>query len=138
MNYNQAGKEVRGRSHTFYQVLIDVRDCPYVRAQTEAVTFLGSQNNGRTLYAVPGLDYVAHEDIMPYTAGDNKKPIRHDLFERFLDYYEGKGNFLNYYYLFYLGNRASNDLSFLFIVSREIKSLEKLLIGFFFTAINIY
>ncbi|RXG72542.1 polymerase delta-interacting protein 2 [Armadillidium vulgare] len=89
LNYNQVGKEVRGRSHTFYQVLIDVRDCPYVRAQTEAVTFLGNQNNGRTLYAVPGLDYVAHEDIMPYTAVD-KKPIRHDLFERFLEYYEGK------------------------------------------------
>ncbi|MCL4134200.1 UNVERIFIED_CONTAM: hypothetical protein GTU68_034321, partial [Idotea baltica] len=91
LNYNQVGKEVRGRSHTFYQVLIDVRDCPFIvsRAQTEAVTFLGNQDNGRTLYAVPGLDYVAHEDIMPYTAVD-KKPIRHDLFEKFLEYAEGK------------------------------------------------
>lgn len=24
------GKEVRGRTHTFYQVLIDQRDCPYI------------------------------------------------------------------------------------------------------------
>lgn len=24
------GKEVRGRTHSFYQVLIDQRDCPYI------------------------------------------------------------------------------------------------------------
>lgn len=24
------GKEVKGRTHTFYQVLIDSRDCPYI------------------------------------------------------------------------------------------------------------
>lgn len=24
------GKEVRGRTHTFYQVLIDQRDCPFI------------------------------------------------------------------------------------------------------------
>ncbi|XP_076062779.1 DNA polymerase delta interacting protein 2 isoform X2 [Oratosquilla oratoria] len=85
LNYNQVGKEVKGRAHTYYQVLIDSRDCPYIRAQTEAVTFLGNQDNGRTLYAVPGLDYVAHEDLMPYSGGD-KRPIRHDLFDKFLTY----------------------------------------------------
>lgn len=30
MNYNQVGKEVKGRAHTYYQVLIDSRDCPYI------------------------------------------------------------------------------------------------------------
>lgn len=30
VNYNQVGKEVKGRSLTFYQVLIDIRDCPHV------------------------------------------------------------------------------------------------------------
>lgn len=37
-------KEVQKRTHTYYQVLIDQRDCPFIRAlQTEAVTFLGNQ-----------------------------------------------------------------------------------------------
>ncbi|KAF5286560.1 hypothetical protein FQA39_LY16243 [Lamprigera yunnana] len=79
------GKEVRGRTHTFYQVLIDQRDCPYIRAQTEAVTFLGNQESSRSLYAIPGLDYVAHEDILPYTSAE-KSPLQHELFDKFLLY----------------------------------------------------
>ncbi|KAK9874140.1 hypothetical protein WA026_002495 [Henosepilachna vigintioctopunctata] len=79
------GKEVRGRTHTFYQVLIDQRDCPYIRAQTEAVTFLGNQESSRSLYAIPGLDYVAHEDIIPYTSAE-KNPLQHELFDKFLEY----------------------------------------------------
>jgi len=65
----QAGREIKGRTHTYYQVLIDARDCPFIthRAQTESVTFLGNQGeNNRNLYAIPGLDYVSHEDILPY------------------------------------------------------------------------
>lgn len=76
-------KEVRGRTHTFYQVLIDQRDCPYIRAQTEAVTFLGNQESSRSLYAIPGLDYVAHEDIIPYASAE-KSPLQHELFDKFL------------------------------------------------------
>lgn len=53
------------------------------RTQTEAVTFLGNQDNSRSLYAIPGLDYVAHEDIMPYVSTD-KQPIQHELFDKFL------------------------------------------------------
>ena len=36
--------EVKGRTHTYYQVLMDGRDTPYITnmAQTEAVAFLGS------------------------------------------------------------------------------------------------
>lgn len=34
---------------------------------SEAVTFLGDQERDRNLYAIPGLDYVAHEDVIPYT-----------------------------------------------------------------------
>lgn len=29
-NSNNVGKEVKGKTHTFYQVLIDSRDCPYI------------------------------------------------------------------------------------------------------------
>jgi len=81
--FNTVGREVKGHTHTYYQVLIDSRDCPYVRTQTEAVTFLGNQENSRSLYAIPGLDYVAHEDILPYTSTE-KQPIHHELFDKFL------------------------------------------------------
>ncbi|KAH7958297.1 hypothetical protein HPB49_000637 [Dermacentor silvarum] len=81
--FNHVGREVKGKTHTYYQVLIDSRDCPYVRTQTEAVTFLGNQDNSRSLYAIPGLDYVAHEDILPYTSTE-KQPLHHELFDKFL------------------------------------------------------
>ncbi|KAI4492045.1 hypothetical protein M0802_010170 [Mischocyttarus mexicanus] len=84
-NFNSVGKEVKGRTHTFYQVLIDQRDCPYIRAQTEAVTFLGNHESSRSLYAIPGLDYVAHEDILPYTTNE-KTALQHELFDKFLTY----------------------------------------------------
>jgi len=84
-------KEIKGRTHTYYQVLIDGRDCPYIthRAQTESVTFLGNHSeNTRNLYAIPGLDYVAHEDILPYSTGETN-PLQHELFDKFLQYTEG-------------------------------------------------
>ena len=28
--FSQVGKEVKGKAHTYYQVLIDARDCPYI------------------------------------------------------------------------------------------------------------
>lgn len=57
----------------------------YQRGSTDAVTFLGNQENARSLYAIPGLDYVAHEDILPYTSVD-RQPIQHELFDKFLMY----------------------------------------------------
>jgi len=80
---SSVGKEVKGRNHMYYQVLIDARDCPHIRAQTEAVTFLGNQDNSRALYAIPGLDYVAHEDVLPYHSPESG-PIQHELFDKFL------------------------------------------------------
>lgn len=79
---SHVGKEVKGRTHTFYQVLIDTRDAPYIRAQTDAVTFLGNQESSRSLYAIPGLDYVAHDDIIPYTSTE-RVPLHHELFDKF-------------------------------------------------------
>uniref|UniRef100_A0A3P9GXJ6 Polymerase delta-interacting protein 2 n=1 Tax=Oryzias latipes TaxID=8090 RepID=A0A3P9GXJ6_ORYLA len=80
-------KEVKGKTHTYYQVLIDTRDCPHIsqRSQTEAVTFLANHDDSRALYAIPGLDYVSHEDILPYYSTE-QIPIQHELFERFLMY----------------------------------------------------
>lgn len=76
------GKEVKGETHSYYQVFVDNRDIPYIRSQPEAVTFLGSDKDN-SLYAVPGLDYSSHEDILPYTTTE-PRPIQHELFERFL------------------------------------------------------
>ena len=83
---------MKGKTHTYYQVLIDARDCPHIsqRSQTEAVTFLANHDDSRALYAIPGLDYVSHEDILPYTSTD-QVPIQHELFERFLLYDQTKG-----------------------------------------------
>uniref|UniRef100_A0A5S6Q3A4 ApaG domain-containing protein n=1 Tax=Trichuris muris TaxID=70415 RepID=A0A5S6Q3A4_TRIMR len=55
----------------------------FKRAQPESVTFLGAQEGSRSLYAIPGLDYVAHEDVLPYHSNE-PVPIIHELFERFL------------------------------------------------------
>lgn len=41
--------------------------------------------------SAPGLDYVSHEDILPYTSTD-QVPIQHELFERFLLYDQTKGS----------------------------------------------
>lgn len=59
------------------------------RAQTEAVTFLGNQEQSRSLYAIPGLDYVSHEDILPYMS-EEKMPLHHELFDKFLTHNEHK------------------------------------------------
>lgn len=62
----------------------------FQRAQTEAVTFLGNQESSRSLYAIPGLDYVAHDDIIPYTSVE-RVPLQHELFDKFLMHNPDKG-----------------------------------------------
>jgi len=73
---------------TYYQVLIDDRDQPFIKHRNlpESVTFLRNgepSEKNRSLYAISGLDYVAHEDIIPYKSKD-KVPIHHELFDKFL------------------------------------------------------
>lgn len=81
---NVNSKEVLKRTHTYYQVLIDQRDCPFIRAQTEAVTFLGNNHeSSRSLYAIPGLDYVSHSDVIPYQTFESTA-LSHELFDKFL------------------------------------------------------
>jgi polymerase delta-interacting protein 2 len=81
---NVNNKEVQKRTQTYYQCLIDSRDIPFIRAQTEAVTFLGNnQENSRSLYAIPGLDYVSHTDVIPYQTFETTA-LSHELFDKFL------------------------------------------------------
>ena len=39
--------------------------------------------------AIPGVDHLAHEDILPYTTSESN-PLQHELFDKFLMYQEGK------------------------------------------------
>ena len=47
------------------------------------MTFLGKD---RVFYTVPGLDYISHNDILPYDTfpPTDKEPIYHSLFTKFL------------------------------------------------------
>lgn len=56
------------------------------------MTFLGNQESSRSLYAIPGLDYVAHDDIIPY-ASVERVPLQHELFDKFLMHNSDKGNY---------------------------------------------
>lgn len=56
---------------TYYQVLID---------QTDSVHFLGQHS---CLHCISGLDYVSHNDILPYMSSSTC-PIHHELFDKFL------------------------------------------------------
>ncbi|XP_019848719.1 PREDICTED: polymerase delta-interacting protein 2-like isoform X1 [Amphimedon queenslandica] len=73
-------KELKPEHQTFYQVLIDQRDISQ-RTSRNAVT-LSSVSNKKKLYCIPGLDYVNHEDILPYTPSPNAL-VQHKLFQTF-------------------------------------------------------
>ena len=60
---------------------------------TESVTFLSNQENTGTLYSIPGLDYVGHEDVLPYQTTE-KQPIHNHLFEKFLQHDSESGLFI--------------------------------------------
>ena len=64
-------------------MLIDERDLPFIanRAHTE-FTYLGDTSENAHL-GIRGMDYVPHDDILPYVSQDNA-PIQHILFERLL------------------------------------------------------
>ncbi|XP_076108756.1 polymerase delta-interacting protein 2-like [Mytilus galloprovincialis] len=74
------------KKEIFYQALIDDRDLEFARKylKEEKVTYLPS-NNTKGLTAIQGLDYVAHDDILPYTGVDNC-PIEHPCLYHFLKY----------------------------------------------------
>ncbi|XP_064391589.1 polymerase delta-interacting protein 2-like isoform X2 [Halichondria panicea] len=74
-------KGLQAQSKPYYQVLIDNKDFPYVRTHPEAITFLASSKD-TSLYSLPGLDYVAHEDILPYTS-TGQDSFSHQLFPQF-------------------------------------------------------
>ncbi|XP_051791128.1 polymerase delta-interacting protein 2-like isoform X2 [Erpetoichthys calabaricus] len=75
-------EEMQNQKLMCYQVLVDSRDCPHIRAHVEAVAFLANDDDSPALYAIPGLDYANHDDILPYSSNDSR-PIHHELFDHF-------------------------------------------------------
>lgn len=73
-----SAKEVRSKKRPYYTVLRDNRDAPYL-ATEEVSVVLGDAALFRGSNSVKGLDYVAHEDIIPYTSTE-RTAIDHELF----------------------------------------------------------
>lgn len=74
---------------TYYQALIDSRDLPFNRDEAFFVTTIKTDpkqvNETMTgIQTVPGIDYVAHEDVLPYSSSE-EVPIQNDLFKIFFD-----------------------------------------------------
>lgn len=70
---------------TYYQVLMDMRDYPCHQSEN-AFTFtsLNVSDSVNLIDYIPGIDYVDHNNILPYKS-DLKSPIQHQLFEHFFD-----------------------------------------------------
>ncbi|ESO91619.1 hypothetical protein LOTGIDRAFT_121872, partial [Lottia gigantea] len=76
--------QVTGKKQTYYEVLMDERDYPYIRIRAESVTFIEQVEYPFKL-CFSGLDYVAHDDIIPYHSKE-KTPIVNQCFNKFLLY----------------------------------------------------
>lgn len=83
LDKNKPLERTKAKKLTYYQVLIDSRDIPYVRSMPESVTFLSGSVSNRSVYSIHGLDYVSQNDVLPYSSIE-KTPIYHDLFDKFL------------------------------------------------------
>ena len=61
-------------------MLIDQRDCSHISDRVHSkITHFGDKSG---LVNLPDMDYVAHEDIIPYVSQDSA-PIQHELFGTF-------------------------------------------------------
>lgn len=82
---NMSAQESKTKTHPYYQVLTDNRDSKYVSGDSDSVTIFHDFGNGkREIATIKGLDYVAHEDILPYTTTETDTPIVNELFDKFL------------------------------------------------------
>ncbi len=76
LDKNKPLERTKAKKLTYYQVLIDSRDIPYVRSMPESVTFLSGSVSNRSVYSIHGLDYVSQNDVLPYSSIE-KTPIYH-------------------------------------------------------------
>ncbi|XP_060583940.1 polymerase delta-interacting protein 2-like isoform X2 [Ruditapes philippinarum] len=91
---DRTGRTIRSKRKTqlYYQVLVDKTDSQFIRAENLSMSFLPLEygnitNNRNTIQAqpnsIPGVDYVSHQDMMPYQVTSDAKPIKHELFDKF-------------------------------------------------------
>ena len=84
---NGSAKKCIPKLETYYQVLVDARDSVQLGCHSsETVTLLlnSRSDNKPLLHSISGIDYVSHEDIIPYTSCE-ETPIQHSLFEKFFE-----------------------------------------------------
>ena len=86
-NGNANFKKCLPKLETYYQVLVDARDSSQLDCHySEAVTMLCSSSSRSDakplLHAIAGIDYVSHEDIIPYTSCEDI-PVHHNFFDKF-------------------------------------------------------
>ena len=70
-------------AETFYQVLVDARDSANNLAICDVPYLKNPGRENFPLDIIPGMDYVSHNDIIPYTSVEST-PVCHDLFDKFL------------------------------------------------------
>ena len=62
-------------------------------SQRDGITFLGQKTDSK-FYTIPGIDYMSHDDVMPYDQSESiRDPIHHNLFTKFLEKKTGLGQF---------------------------------------------
>ncbi|CAL8078710.1 unnamed protein product [Calicophoron daubneyi] len=78
-------KKEDGESINVYQVLTDQRDTDLCNSALKpGITFLPDDKRiFNTIYIVAGMDYVFHDDIIPYSSQD-PAPIRNEYLQEFL------------------------------------------------------
>uniref|UniRef100_A0A915L7N9 ApaG domain-containing protein n=1 Tax=Romanomermis culicivorax TaxID=13658 RepID=A0A915L7N9_ROMCU len=86
-----SGNEIKGVVQPYYQVLIDERDLPHIVSSDELYAYFYETRSinhdvlyvaSRGLVAIPGLECISHEDIIPYISTE-ETPIQHDYIFKF-------------------------------------------------------
>jgi len=75
---DRSSNEINGETElkyepvTYYNALIDLRDRPYIKVQNDVVCPASAfRVRGRDVnYHLPGLDYVSHQEIIPFASSD--------------------------------------------------------------------
>uniref|UniRef100_A0A914UY33 ApaG domain-containing protein n=1 Tax=Plectus sambesii TaxID=2011161 RepID=A0A914UY33_9BILA len=78
-----SGREVQPNGVPYYQVLIHKGDWDIMRFPSDMTTYILESPEGPQWAALNGVDYVSHEDVLPYSSCESE-PIEHDLFQKFV------------------------------------------------------
>ena len=85
-------KKCAPKLETYYQVLVDTRDGAQLSSHSSEVVTLSRRENKPYLFSISGIDYVSHEDIIPYTSCE-ETPVQHNLFDKFFEVHKKQPQF---------------------------------------------